>query len=82
MLEYSSCIPRLCRYRCLLCSESFLILLGKTSKCISYGRLCISVLTYVLLVAMLRVASEGKLKGILGYTEDDVVSSDFVGDNR
>ncbi|MED6223838.1 hypothetical protein PIB30_077989 [Stylosanthes scabra] len=27
-------------------------------------------------------ASEGSLKGILGYTEDDVVSSDFVGDNR
>ncbi|KAJ0094670.1 hypothetical protein Patl1_16864 [Pistacia atlantica] len=26
--------------------------------------------------------SEGKLKGILGYTEDDVVSTDFVGDNR
>lgn len=26
--------------------------------------------------------SEGKLKGILGYTEDDVVSTDFVGDSR
>lgn len=22
------------------------------------------------------------MKGILGYTEDDVVSTDFVGDNR
>ncbi|KAG7975341.1 hypothetical protein I3843_06G093200 [Carya illinoinensis] len=30
----------------------------------------------------IKEASEGKLKGILGYTEDDVVSSDFVGDNR
>ncbi|KAG9147265.1 hypothetical protein Leryth_018004 [Lithospermum erythrorhizon] len=29
-----------------------------------------------------REESEGKLKGILGYTEDDVVSTDFVGDNR
>ena len=29
-----------------------------------------------------REASEGSLKGILGYTEDDVVSTDFVGDNR
>jgi len=29
-----------------------------------------------------REESEGKLKGILGYTEDDVVSSDFIGDNR
>ncbi|KNA03257.1 hypothetical protein SOVF_210930, partial [Spinacia oleracea] len=26
--------------------------------------------------------SEGKLKGILGYTEDDVVSTEFVGDIR
>ncbi|KAG2399323.1 Glyceraldehyde-3-phosphate dehydrogenase [Vigna angularis] len=26
--------------------------------------------------------SEGKLKGILGYIEDDVVSTDFVGDSR
>lgn len=27
-------------------------------------------------------ASEGELKGILGYTEDDVVSQDFIGDSR
>lgn len=27
-------------------------------------------------------ASEGSLKGILGYTEDEVVSSDFIGDTR
>lgn len=27
-------------------------------------------------------ASEGELKGILGYTEDDVVSTDFIGDSR
>ncbi|MBX2896067.1 MAG: type I glyceraldehyde-3-phosphate dehydrogenase [Cyclobacteriaceae bacterium] len=27
-------------------------------------------------------ASEGELKGILGYTEDDVVSQDFIGDAR
>ncbi|KAF2292849.1 hypothetical protein GH714_029326 [Hevea brasiliensis] len=26
--------------------------------------------------------SEGKLKGILGYTEEDVVSTDFIGDSR
>ncbi|MDR1332401.1 MAG: type I glyceraldehyde-3-phosphate dehydrogenase [Tannerella sp.] len=30
----------------------------------------------------MKAASEGELKGILGYTEDDVVSSDFVGDSR
>ncbi|RZS22650.1 hypothetical protein BHM03_00055471, partial [Ensete ventricosum] len=29
-----------------------------------------------------RYASEGPLKGILGYTDDDVVSNDFVGDSR
>lgn len=29
-----------------------------------------------------RFASEGPLKGILGYTEDDVVSNDFTGDTR
>ena len=27
-------------------------------------------------------ASEGALKGVLGYTEEDVVSNDFVGDPR
>jgi len=30
----------------------------------------------------MKKASEGELKGILGYTEDDVVSSDFLGDSR
>lgn len=29
-----------------------------------------------------REESETNLKGILGYTEDDVVSTDFIGDNR
>eukprot|EP00262_Sarcandra_glabra_P009035 TRINITY_DN23019_c0_g1_i1.p1 TRINITY_DN23019_c0_g1~~TRINITY_DN23019_c0_g1_i1.p1 ORF type:complete len:435 (+),score=76.46 TRINITY_DN23019_c0_g1_i1:158-1462(+) len=32
--------------------------------------------------AVIKFASEGPLKGILGYTEDDVVSTDFVGDTR
>jgi glyceraldehyde 3-phosphate dehydrogenase len=30
----------------------------------------------------MKAASEGDLKGILGYTEDDVVSSDFNHDAR
>ncbi|GMJ13266.1 GLYCERALDEHYDE-3-PHOSPHATE DEHYDROGENASE C SUBUNIT [Hibiscus trionum] len=32
--------------------------------------------------AAIKDESEGELKGILGYTEDDVVSSDFIGDSR
>ena len=30
----------------------------------------------------MKAASEGPLKGILGYTEDAVVSNDFIGDTR
>jgi glyceraldehyde 3-phosphate dehydrogenase len=30
----------------------------------------------------MKKASEGELKGILGYTEDAVVSNDFLGDAR
>nr|AFK37585.1 unknown [Lotus japonicus] len=32
--------------------------------------------------AAIKRASEGPLKGILGYTDEDVVSNDFVGDSR
>uniref|UniRef100_A0A453SZW9 Glyceraldehyde-3-phosphate dehydrogenase n=1 Tax=Aegilops tauschii subsp. strangulata TaxID=200361 RepID=A0A453SZW9_AEGTS len=32
--------------------------------------------------AAIKEASEGPLKGILGYTDEDVVSNDFVGDTR
>ena len=31
---------------------------------------------------VMREAAEGDLKGIVGYTEDAVVSQDFVGDTR
>lgn len=34
------------------------------------------------LLATLKAASEGELKGILGYTDHAVVSQDFVHDNR
>ena len=30
----------------------------------------------------MKEASEGELKGVLGYTEDPVVSSDFISDPR
>ena len=36
--------------------------------------------TYEEIKAAVKEASEGALKGILGYTEDDVVSTDFVGE--
>jgi len=35
--------------------------------------------TYEELCACIKKASEGELKGILGYTEDEVVSGDFIG---
>jgi len=38
--------------------------------------------TYDEICAKLKEASEGSMKGILGYTEDMVVSTDFVGDDR
>lgn len=38
--------------------------------------------TYDEICAAMKKASEGELKGILGYTEDSVVSSDFLGDTR
>ena len=38
--------------------------------------------TYDEICQAMKAASEGELKGILGYTEDAVVSSDFLGDPR
>ncbi len=38
--------------------------------------------TYEAICEAMKEASEGELKGILGYTEDAVVSNDFLGDAR
>ena len=38
--------------------------------------------TYEEICQAMKDASEGELKGVLGYTEDPVVSSDFLGDPR
>jgi len=38
--------------------------------------------TYEEICKAIKDASEGPLKGIMGYTEDDVVSSDFIGDTH
>lgn len=44
----------------------------RLEKATSYEEIC----------AAMKKASEGELKGILGYTEDAVVSQDFVGEKR
>ncbi len=38
--------------------------------------------TYDEIKAAIKAASEGELSGIMGYTEESVVSSDFIGDSR
>jgi glyceraldehyde 3-phosphate dehydrogenase len=38
--------------------------------------------SYETIKAAMKAASEGDMKGILGYTEDEVVSTDFLGDAR
>lgn len=35
-----------------------------------------------MLTQLYRAESEGNLKGILGYVDEDLVSTDFQGDNR
>ncbi len=37
---------------------------------------------YAEIVAKIREAAEGPMKGILGITDEQVVSCDFVGDSR
>jgi len=44
----------------------------KTEKATSYEEIC----------AAMKAASEGPMKGILGYTDEEVVSSDFITDPR
>lgn len=38
--------------------------------------------SYEEICACIKAAAEGPMKGILGYTEDELVSSDFIGDAR
>ena len=47
-------------------------LTARLAKETSYEEIC----------AAMKAASEGELAGVLGYTEDQVVSNDFVGDSR
>ena len=41
-----------------------------------------SAATYAEICAEMKAQSEGALKGVLGYTEDKVVATDFRGDAR
>ena len=38
--------------------------------------------SFAAIKAAMKAAADGELKGILGYTEDAVVSTDFIGDTR
>ena len=44
----------------------------RLEKAASYKEIC----------AAMKAASEGELKGVLGYTEDAVVSNDFIGETK
>jgi len=44
----------------------------RIEKAASYEQIC----------AAMKAASEGELKGVLGYTNEDVVSSDFIGESN
>ena len=44
----------------------------RTGTATSYKKICTT----------MKAAAEGSMQGILGYTEDQVVSSDFIGDAR
>jgi glyceraldehyde 3-phosphate dehydrogenase len=56
-------------YRVPTADVSVVDLTVKTEKATSYKAIC----------EAMKAASEGELKGVLGYTEEEVVSSDFVG---
>lgn len=47
-------------------------LTARLAKDVSYEEIC----------KAMKEASEGELKGVLGYTDEEVVSSDFIGDAR
>ena len=46
------------------------------------GVIAVNTATYDEICKAMKEASEGELKGILGYTDEAVVSSDFLGDPR
>jgi glyceraldehyde 3-phosphate dehydrogenase len=59
-------------FRVPLADVSVVDLTFKTAKATSYKEIC----------AAMKAAADGELKGILGYTDEEVVSSDFIHDPR
>jgi len=57
-------------FRVPTCDVSVVDLTMQTAKGVSYKDLC----------ATVKAAADGPLKGILAYTDEDVVSTDFIGD--
>ncbi|GDY00553.1 glyceraldehyde-3-phosphate dehydrogenase [Phycisphaerae bacterium] len=72
------CIPELkgkltgMSFRVPTATVSCVDLTFKTAKETSYAEIC----------AAMKKASEGSMRGVLGYTNEEVVSSDFIGDRR
>ena len=74
-----SCGPHL---KCALLHHSYCFKICVESKHTSYPANLQWILQTYTSSLCFRAASEGALKGILGYTDEDVVSNDFVGDSR
>ena len=47
-----------------------------------YAILSILAIIFIVVGVNVNFSSEGDLAGVLGYTEDQVVSNDFLGDHR
>ncbi|KAJ6672281.1 GLYCERALDEHYDE-3-PHOSPHATE DEHYDROGENASE [Salix viminalis] len=59
-------------------AASFNIIPSSTGAAKAVGKAA----SYDVIKAAIKEESEGKMKGILGYTDEDLVSTDFIGDNR
>merc|ERR1712031_116569 len=57
-------------FRVPTCDVSVVDLTITTEKAVSYSDMC----------ATIKAAAEGPLQGVLAYTDEDVVSTDFIGD--
>ncbi len=74
----SLCIPELkgkltgMAFRVPVADVSCVDLTVRLKKATSYEEIC----------SAMKEASQGSLKGVLGYTDEEVVSSDFIGDQR